>query len=240
MAVRTTEPMLKSCAKFSIATWNGCRRASRSATIAVEPPVAIRVDDVAPVTVASSSGSRRGHRATAPTHGPTPTSSAIGTGTQGTRTRFAGSLRRCISPSTGFQLSSLALARPPGHQLGPDRADGDHLRRVRAAGRVLPARRHPAVRGGRAGQEGHVRPPAAGSSSCSRSSRRSRATRWATRSGRRAGPSVFRRPDSRLFRPEYVDRTRAFFEKYGASRSSWRGSSRSCAPSSPSWPGSAG
>jgi len=26
---------------------------------------------------------------------------------------------------------------------------------------------------------------------------------------------VFKRPDSRLFRPEYVDRTRAFFEKYG-------------------------
>jgi len=33
--------------------------------------------------------------------------------------------------------------------------------------------------------------------------------------GRRGGPAVFKRPDSRLFRPEYVDRTRAFFEKYG-------------------------
>ena len=34
--------------------------------------------------------------------------------------------------------------------------------------------------------------------------------------GRRAGPSVFRRPDSRLFRPEYVERTQAFFVKYGS------------------------
>ena len=33
--------------------------------------------------------------------------------------------------------------------------------------------------------------------------------------GRRGGPAVFKRPDSRLFRPEYVERTRAFFEKYG-------------------------
>jgi membrane-associated protein len=33
--------------------------------------------------------------------------------------------------------------------------------------------------------------------------------------GRRAGPAVFRRPDSRLFRQEYVDKTAAFFEAYG-------------------------
>jgi membrane-associated protein len=33
--------------------------------------------------------------------------------------------------------------------------------------------------------------------------------------GRRAGPAVFKRPDSRLFRPEYVERTSAFFERYG-------------------------
>jgi membrane-associated protein len=33
--------------------------------------------------------------------------------------------------------------------------------------------------------------------------------------GRRGGPAVFRRPDSRLFRPEYVERTSLFFEKYG-------------------------
>jgi membrane-associated protein len=35
--------------------------------------------------------------------------------------------------------------------------------------------------------------------------------------GRRSGPAVFKRPDSRLFRPEYVERTSQFFEKYGAS-----------------------
>lgn len=34
--------------------------------------------------------------------------------------------------------------------------------------------------------------------------------------GARIGPRVFRRPDSRFFRQEYVDRTHAFFERYGA------------------------
>ena len=33
--------------------------------------------------------------------------------------------------------------------------------------------------------------------------------------GRRGGPAVFRRPDSRFFRPEYVERTSDFFAKYG-------------------------
>jgi membrane-associated protein len=33
--------------------------------------------------------------------------------------------------------------------------------------------------------------------------------------GRQAGPAVFRRENSRLFRPEYVDRTTRFFAKYG-------------------------
>ena len=33
--------------------------------------------------------------------------------------------------------------------------------------------------------------------------------------GERAGPPLFRRPDSRIFRQEYIDRTRAFFEKHG-------------------------
>jgi membrane-associated protein len=33
--------------------------------------------------------------------------------------------------------------------------------------------------------------------------------------GRRGGPAVFKRPESRLFRPEYVERTSVFFEKYG-------------------------
>ena len=33
--------------------------------------------------------------------------------------------------------------------------------------------------------------------------------------GERAGPPLFRRPDSRIFKQEYIDRTRAFFEKHG-------------------------
>ena len=33
--------------------------------------------------------------------------------------------------------------------------------------------------------------------------------------GAKAGPAVFNRPDSRLFRREYVDRTAEFFERYG-------------------------
>jgi membrane-associated protein len=34
--------------------------------------------------------------------------------------------------------------------------------------------------------------------------------------GKAAGPRIFNRPDSRLFRREYVDKTNAFFERYGA------------------------
>ncbi len=33
--------------------------------------------------------------------------------------------------------------------------------------------------------------------------------------GRRFGPGLFRRQNSRLFRPEYVDRTQAFFNRHG-------------------------
>jgi membrane-associated protein len=33
--------------------------------------------------------------------------------------------------------------------------------------------------------------------------------------GRKAGPAVFRRPDSRLFKQEYVDKAYAFFDRYG-------------------------
>ena len=34
--------------------------------------------------------------------------------------------------------------------------------------------------------------------------------------GRKAGPAFFERPDSRIFKQEYVDKTIAFFDKYGA------------------------
>ncbi|HTS29533.1 MAG TPA: VTT domain-containing protein [Bryobacteraceae bacterium] len=33
--------------------------------------------------------------------------------------------------------------------------------------------------------------------------------------GRKTGPKIFSRPDSRLFKQEYVTRTRKFYEKYG-------------------------
>jgi membrane-associated protein len=36
--------------------------------------------------------------------------------------------------------------------------------------------------------------------------------------GRRAGPGLFRRPNSRWFRQEHVDRTRAVFEQFGLPR----------------------
>ena len=34
--------------------------------------------------------------------------------------------------------------------------------------------------------------------------------------GHKVGPAMFRKPDSKLFKREYVDKTHAFFEKYGA------------------------
>jgi membrane-associated protein len=34
--------------------------------------------------------------------------------------------------------------------------------------------------------------------------------------GNKAGPTLFKKEDSKLFRKEYVDKTHAFFEKYGA------------------------
>jgi membrane-associated protein len=36
--------------------------------------------------------------------------------------------------------------------------------------------------------------------------------------GRRAGPALFTRPESRLFRPSHVERTRAVLDRYGAGR----------------------
>jgi len=33
--------------------------------------------------------------------------------------------------------------------------------------------------------------------------------------GRRTGPAIFSRPDSRFFKQEYITRTRAFYERYG-------------------------
>ncbi len=36
--------------------------------------------------------------------------------------------------------------------------------------------------------------------------------------GRHVGPRLFRRPDSRLFRQQYVDRTRVYLDKYGPAK----------------------
>jgi len=33
--------------------------------------------------------------------------------------------------------------------------------------------------------------------------------------GRRAGPAIFKRPDSRFFKQEYLQRTQAFYDKHG-------------------------
>ena len=34
--------------------------------------------------------------------------------------------------------------------------------------------------------------------------------------GAKAGPAIFKRPDSRFFKQEYIDKTFAFFDRYGA------------------------
>jgi membrane-associated protein len=34
--------------------------------------------------------------------------------------------------------------------------------------------------------------------------------------GAKAGPALFRRPDSKIFKQEYVDKTHGFFDKYGS------------------------
>ena len=50
---------------------------------------------------------------------------------------------------------------------------------------------------------------------CASRSRRSSATRSATSSGSRVGPSLFNRPNSRLFKAENVEKAHVFFEKHG-------------------------
>ena len=56
--------------------------------------------------------------------------------------------------------------------------------------------------------------------------------------GRQTGPRIFSRPDSRLFKQEYVTRTKAFYERYGGKTIPSRASCPSCARSrlsSPAW-----
>ena len=130
------------------------------------------------------------------------------------------SARRPRVPQAGVVVRQGRRGRPAGRH-------GDHLRRVRAALRVLPARRLAAVLhrlpdlvGGPDGP--HVlrvrraHPVAAGSCSSASRRRRSSATRSATCSASKVGPSLFNRPNSRLFKAENVAKAHVFFERHGA------------------------
>lgn len=54
--------------------------------------------------------------------------------------------------------------------------------------------------------------------------------------GKKFGPTVFDRPKSRFFNPEYVVKAEAFFAKHGRRPSCSLASYPSCAPSCPPWP----
>ena len=78
LAVRITEPMLKSCPQFSTATWNVVPAGVEVGDDRVVPPVAVPVHDVAPVTrgeqllvlvvapASSATGPATGRRPTSP------------------------------------------------------------------------------------------------------------------------------------------------------------------------------
>src|SRR3954469_5062050 len=53
--------------------------------------------------------------------------------------------------------------------------------------------------------------------------------------GRKAGPAVFDRPDSRLFKRRHVEQARDFFDRTAHARSFWPASSPWCERSRPSW-----
>ena len=165
LAVRTTEPMLKSCCQFSIATWNRCRRRVEVGDDRLAPPVPVAVDDVAPVArPRAAPGRAAGRPATRPATGrrrPRLLRHAAGS----TASRGRDSVGRpgrgvaCtgVPASSSLQLArhrarALVAAAPaldPQHLFDATLACGspscDHLRRVRPAGRLLPAGRHAAV-----------------------------------------------------------------------------------------------
>ena len=95
-----------------------------------------------------------------------------------------------------------------------DRADPDHLRRVRAADRLLPPRRLAPL---------HRRPPRVARASlnlavvlvgCFLAAVIGDQVGYAF--GKKVGPSIFQRPNSRLFKQEHVERADEFFEEHGA------------------------
>src|SRR5690606_18904646 len=72
LALRTTVPMLRSLTQFSMATWNGWRRRSRSSTIASSRQYRYRSTTLRWSPPASSSGSSRGSSGQGSGCGPTP------------------------------------------------------------------------------------------------------------------------------------------------------------------------
>src|SRR5690625_7764267 len=73
LAVRTTEPMLRSCCQFSTPTWKSWRQLSRSATIASCFQYRYRSTTLRRSPSRSSSGSQCSPTGQGPVHGPTPT-----------------------------------------------------------------------------------------------------------------------------------------------------------------------
>lgn len=49
--------------------------------------------------------------------------------------------------------------------------------------------------------------------------------------GKKAGPALYKREDSRFFKQAHLQRAKAFYEHWGGSPSCWRASSRWSAPS---------
>ena len=124
--------------------------------------------------------------------------------------------------------------RPPDQHLRGGRPAVDHLRRVRAAGRVLPARRHAAVRRRAADRDRQDPHPAGARARPACRSPRSIGNivgYWIgyTRRPQRLRPAQFAAVPTRIRRS---GRRRS--SSGGARwRSSWPGSCRSCAPSPP-------
>ena len=207
-------------------------------------PVAVAVHDVAPVALGEQPlVVLLAARATAPPTGPTPTSagpcgigsygargssgiarglaSAIARGAARSRSGATSILRGVTdSPPWSPRAARHQVARPavpprPVRRLRALGRGGGDLRRVRAARRLLPARRLAAVHGRPAGRPRARSPTRCGCAAWSCSWPRWSATRAATRSAPRSGRRSSHREDSRIFKKKYVDKTHEFFEKYG-------------------------
>ena len=229
LAVRTTEPMLKSCASSRSATWNGCRRVSRSATIASQPPVAVAVDDVAPVAVREQLGVEP--RVVRPRPDPRPDADLAG---QLVGHRHTGNVTRSPPVACAGALSTsqlrflLSSVLSPDHlvtRLGPDRAAARSSSPSAAcsSGSSCPAtpccsRRACSSRRARFDHPLWLRHPA----HVHRGGRR-QPGRLRDRP-RAPGPPSSGGPTPGCSGPSTSSARGRFFEKYGASPWSWRGS----------------